>query len=64
MPTFSMLPLLVHSEDLSDDLRETFRQALSASPEERKVQLEVAARALYREAGTLECSDVRALLGL
>jgi uncharacterized membrane protein len=62
--TFSMLPLLVHSEDLSDDLRETFRQALSAPPEERKFQLEAAAKALYREAGTLECSDVRALLGL
>ena len=64
MPTFSMLPLLVHSEDLSDDLRETFRQALAAPPEHRASQLEVAARALYLEAGTLECSDVKALLGL
>jgi hypothetical protein len=64
MMTFSMLPLLVHSEDLSDDLRETFRLALAAPPEQRKSQLELAARALYREAGTLECSDVRELLGL
>jgi hypothetical protein len=64
MPTFSMLPLLVHSEDLSDDLRETFRVALAAPPEQRKSQLELAARALFLEAGTLECSDVKALLGL
>lgn len=64
MPTFSMLPLLVHSEDLSDDLRETFRLALAAPPEQRKSQLELAARALFLEAGTLECSDVKALLGL
>jgi hypothetical protein len=64
MSTFSMLPLLVHSEDLSDDLRETFRLAMAAPPEERKSQLELAARALFLEAGTLECSDVKALLGL
>ena len=61
--TFSMLPLLVHSEDLSEDLRETFRQALDAPPEERQTHLEVAARALYREVG-LECADARALVGL
>ena len=64
MQTFSMLPLLVHSEDLSDDLRETFRLALAAPPEQRKSQLQVAARALFLEAGTLECADVQALLGL
>ena len=64
MPTFSMLPLLVHSEELSDVLPEAFRQALAAPPEERASQLEVAARAFYLEAGTLECSDVKALLGL
>ena len=59
-----MLPLLVHSEDLSDELRDTFRQALGAPPEERQVQLELAAKALFREAGNLECADVRALVGL
>jgi hypothetical protein len=64
MSTFSMLPLLVHSEDLSDELRDTFRQALEAPPEHRQIQLELAAKALYREAAVLECSDVRALLGL
>lgn len=64
MQTFSMLPLLVHSEDLSDDLRETFRQVLAAPPEQRESQLQLAAQALYREAGVLECADVKALLGL
>jgi hypothetical protein len=62
--TFSMLPLLVYSEDLSEDLRETFRQALDAPPEDRQTHLELAAKALYREAGVLECSDARALVGL
>lgn len=64
--TFSMLPLLIHSEDLSEDLRETFRQALDAPPEQRQTHLELAARALYREVSSdgLECSDVRALVGL
>jgi hypothetical protein len=59
-----MLPLLVHSEDLSDELRDAFRQAMLAPAEERKSHLELAAKALYREAGVLECSDVRALVGL
>lgn len=62
--TFSMLPLLVYSEDLSEDLRETIRQALSAPPELRHQHLEATAKALYREAGTLECADVRELVGL
>jgi len=62
--TFSMLPLLVYSEDLSEDLRDTIRHALTAPPDERQAQLEATARALYLEAGTLQCEEIRALVGL
>jgi len=64
-----MLPLLVHSEDLSEDLRKTIRQALVAPPEQRRSTLEATARAIYREVSVLEsagleCADVKALVGL
>jgi hypothetical protein len=59
----SMMPLLVHSEALSTEVRAALRAAVVASPEARAAQLETAARLLYRE-GSLDCRDARDLVGL
>lgn len=59
----SMMPLLIHSEALSHEVRTALKAAAIASPEARSAQLETAARLLYREA-SLDCRDVRDLVGL
>jgi len=59
----SMMPLLIHSESLSNEVRAALKAAVVAAPEVRPAQLETAARLLHREA-SLDCSDVRDLMGL
>lgn len=59
----SMMPLLIHSEAISKEVRAALRAAVVASPESRAAELETAARMLHREA-SLDCRDVRDLFGL
>jgi len=59
----SMMPLLIHSEALSTEVRTALKAAAVASPESRSAQLETAARMLHHEA-SLDCRDVRDLVGL
>lgn len=59
----SMMPLLMHSEALSTEVRAALRAAVVAAPEARAAELETAARLLHREA-SLDCRDVRDLVGL
>lgn len=58
-----MMPLLMHSEALSTEVRAALRAAVVAAPEARAAELETAARLLHREA-SLDCRDVRDLVGL
>jgi len=59
----SMMPLLIHSEALSNEVRTALKAAAVASLESRAAQLETAAHLLHREAA-LDCRDVRDLVGL
>jgi plasmid stability protein len=61
--SFSIAPLLVHSQAVPAEAREALRAAAAAPPDQRKVALESAARTLYRHTD-LECGDVRDLFGL
>ena len=61
--SFSVAPLLLHSEDVPDEVRAVLREAFAAPAEARTALLEVAASALYREFA-LDCSDVRELVSL
>lgn len=61
--SFSMAPMLIHSTDVSRDVRDALLDAYAAAPEQRTSHLEAAARLLHRETG-LECEDVRELVGL
>ncbi|HEX4512719.1 MAG TPA: hypothetical protein VH054_04260 [Polyangiaceae bacterium] len=60
---FSLAPLLVHHEGVSEIARVALRSATLAPPESRGEALEHAARVLYEETD-LECRDVRELVGL
>jgi len=60
---FSLAPLLVHHEGVSETARAALRSATMAPPESRDEALEHAARVLYEETD-LECRDVRELVGL
>jgi plasmid stability protein len=59
----SMMPLLIHSESLSNEVRAALKAAVVAAPEVRPAQLETAARMLHRES-SLDCREVRDLMGL
>ena len=59
----SMMPLLIHSEVVSAEVRRALRTAQAAPPDLRPSELETAARMLHRETG-LSCTDVRDLFGL
>lgn len=59
----SMAPLLLHSTDISLDVREVLRSAISAEPNERESRLQTAAVLLHQEL-ELECADIRELIGL
>jgi hypothetical protein len=61
--SFSLLPLLVHEEDVPATARAALYEAMHAPAIERGAHLEAAAQALYREAH-LECADARELVGL
>jgi hypothetical protein len=58
-----MTPILMHSTEVSSDVRDALRAASESEPEVRAGLLEQAARILARES-ELECSDVRELVGL
>ena len=59
----SMMPLLIHSESLSNEVRAALQAAVVATPEARPAQLETAARMLHREA-SIDCRDIRDLIGV
>jgi hypothetical protein len=61
--SLSMTSLLIHSVDLSSDVREALRAANDSEPDVRDLLLQQAAKMIYRET-ELECSDVRELIGL
>ncbi|HTR56118.1 MAG TPA: hypothetical protein VMJ10_35820 [Kofleriaceae bacterium] len=61
--TFSLLPLLLHENDVPVVARAALRRASSAPAERRRGYLEVAARSLARDAH-LDCDDARELVGL
>jgi hypothetical protein len=60
---FSLLPLLVHFDGLSPDVRTALEAALAAPDDERRHLLERAARKLGRDAD-LGCRDAAELVGL
>jgi len=60
---FSIAPLLVHSYAVPAKARDALLAANLAPLEQRKTQLESAARVLHQETG-LDCGDVRELVGL
>jgi hypothetical protein len=61
--SLSMLPLLIHSEQVPAKARDAIRAAYEAPPQHRDARLESAARVLHHATG-LECSDARELVGL
>jgi hypothetical protein len=61
--SLSMVPLLMHSEQVPAGARDAIRAAHEASSEDRGARLEAAARILHQETG-LECRDARELVGL
>jgi hypothetical protein len=61
--SFSMAPLLMHSEQVPSEARDAIRAAYEGGPEHRSAWLESAARILHRNTG-LACSDIRELVGL
>jgi hypothetical protein len=60
---FSLLPLLLHEDDVPASVRDALREATAAPAGQRRTHLETAARALYRDA-QLDCADARELVGL
>jgi hypothetical protein len=61
--SFSIVPLLLHSDAVPSGARSELRAAYDAPLEERSLHLEAAARILYLEAD-LDCGDARELVGL
>jgi hypothetical protein len=61
--SLSVASLLLHDDDVPAAVRAALRDAYAAPEEQRTPLLELAARALYREA-ELECDDARELVGL
>jgi hypothetical protein len=61
--SFSIAPLLLHSDHVPAGARDALRAAYEAPPAERARHLESAARILYNEV-ELDCSDARELVGL
>jgi hypothetical protein len=60
---FSIAPLLMHSYAVPAKARDALIAASVAPIEQRRTQLESAARVLHQETG-LDCGDVRELVGL
>ena len=61
--SFSVAPLLLHSDHVPLTARHALRAAYDAPVEERTPYLESAARILYQELD-LNCLDARELVGL
>lgn len=57
------MPLLLHSVDLPENVREALQAAHGSDPDEREDRLVAAARLMHRET-QLPCADVRELVGL
>lgn len=64
--SFSLAPLLMHSDALPAGARAALKASYEGSPGERRAQLEMAAHIIYETYGQtdLECSEVRELVGL
>jgi hypothetical protein len=61
--SFSVAPLLLHSDLVPAGARDELRAAYAAPERERTRHLELAARILHHEAA-LDCPDARELVGL
>lgn len=61
--SFSLTNLLLHSSDLSSNVRQALAASLTPDPLARIESLELAARLMHRETD-LPCEDVRELVGL
>jgi hypothetical protein len=61
--SFSITPLLLHSEAVPVAVRQALQAAYKGPKSDRGRHLESAARILYREFA-LDCSDARELVGL
>lgn len=61
--SLSLVSLLLHEEDVPPTALLALRKASSAPDGERRLYLEAAAKALYRDAH-LDCDDARELVGL
>ena len=61
--TLSFISLLINDVDVPVRARAALRAAIRAPASEQRFHLEVAARALYREAH-LDCADALELVGL
>ena len=61
--SLSLLPILLHSDDVPVSARDALREASLAPADLRRAHLEAAARALLREAD-LDCADACELVGL
>ena len=59
----SLLPILLHSDDVPASARDALLAASVAPVDEQRTHLEAAARALFRDA-QLDCADARELVGL
>jgi hypothetical protein len=60
---FDVTPLLLHSDEVPEPVKEALLAAGAASGPERQALLEAAARELYWET-PLGCADARELVGL
>ena len=63
MASFSIAPLLIHSEAIPEGARLALRDALSRPEDERPALLAGVAKILYRDA-ELDCGDALELVGL
>ncbi len=59
----SLMPLLIHSEAVSPEVRAVIKAADRSPADRRLAELEAAAHLLYREV-TIDCRDLRDLFGL
>ena len=61
--SLSLVPLLIHDEDVPAAARAELRAAEHGAGVDRRLHLEAAARALLRDAH-LDCDEARELVGL
>ena len=61
--TFTMVPLLIHSDAVPAVARDALKAAYLAPPERRQAELLSAVRVLYRET-ELDCGEAKDLVGV